>query len=324
MRKLSLLTALITGMMACAPSVQAQDYPNRVSRIVVPFAAGATNDIIARLAAQGLADELKQPFLVDNRAGASGIPGTDHVAKAAPDGYTLLLGNTSLLGIQASLFKKLPYDPRTDFIPVSILATSPIVMVINPSVAAQNVREFVALAQASPGKLNYASAGVGTPFHLAAELFKTQTGTNIVHVAYKGAAPAATDLLSGQVQMMLDNPPAILPHIRSGKVRAIATMGSSRFPLLPDVPTLTESGFRNAEAVSWFAIAAPKGTPREIVVRLNAELVKIVNRSDIRQKFLELGAEPVGNSPEAAATHVRNEIVKWAALVKSSGATAEE
>jgi tripartite-type tricarboxylate transporter receptor subunit TctC len=324
MRKLSLLTAIITGMMAGAPSIQAQDYPNRVSRIVVPFAAGATNDIIARLAAQGLADEMKQPFLVDNRAGASGIPGTDHVAKAAPDGYTLLLGNTSLLGIQASLFKKLPYDPRTDFIPVSILATSPIVMVINPSVAAQNVREFVALAQASPGKLNYASAGVGTPFHLAAELFKTQTGTNIVHVAYKGAAPAATDLLSGQVQMMLDNPPAILPHIRSGKVRAIATMGSSRFPLLPDVPTLTESGFRNAEAVSWFAIAAPKGTPREIVVRLNAELVKIVNRSDIRQKFLDLGAEPVGNSPEAAATHVRNEIVKWAALVKSSGATAEE
>lgn len=324
MRTLSLLVTLIPALLAGTPAVQAQDYPNRVSRIVVPFAAGATNDIIARLVGQSLADELKQPFLVDNRAGASGIPGTDYVAKAAPDGYTLLLGNTSLLGIQASLFKKLPYDPRTDFIPVSILATSPIVMVINPSVPAQNVREFVALAQASPGKLNYASAGVGTPFHLAAELFKTQTGTNIVHVAYKGAAPAATDLLSGQVQMMLDNPPAILPHIRSGKVRAIATMGSSRFPLLPDVPTLTESGFRNAEAVSWFAIATPKGTPREVVVRLNAELVKAVNRSDIRQKFLELGAEPVGNSPEAAATHVRNEIVKWAALVKSSGATAQE
>ncbi len=324
MRTLSIWKIFIAALMAGAPVVQAQDYPSRVSRIVVPFAAGATNDIIARLVAQSLGDELKLPFLVDNRAGASGIPGTDYVAKAAPDGYTLLLGNTSLLGIQASLFKKLPYDPRTDFIPVSILATSPIVMVVNPSVAAQNVREFVALAQGSPGKLNYASAGVGTPFHLAAELFKTQTGTHIVHVAYKGAAPAATDLLSGQVQMMLDNPPAILPHIRSGKVRAIATMGSSRFPLLPDVPTLTESGFRNAEAVSWFAIAAPKGTPREVVVRLNAELVKVVNRSDIRQKFLELGAEPVGNSPEAAATHVRNEIVKWAALVKSSGATAQE
>lgn len=324
MRTLSILKTLIAALIAGAPAVQAQDYPSRVSRIVVPFAAGATNDIIARLVAQSLTDELKQPFLVDNRAGASGIPGTDYVAKAAPDGYTLLLGNTSLLGIQASLFKKLPYDPRTDFIPVSILATSPIVMVINPSVAAQNVRDFVALAQGNPGKLNYASAGVGTPFHLAAELFKTQTGTNIVHVAYKGAAPAATDLLSGQVQMMLDNPPAILPHIRSGKVRAIATMGSSRFPLLPDVPTLTEAGFRNAEAVSWFAIAAPKGTPREIVLRLNAELVKAVNRSDIRQKFLELGAEPVGNSPEAAANHVRSEIVKWAALVKSSGATAQE
>ena len=324
MRTITLLLAGIATVITTAQPLRAQDYPNRSSRIVVPFAAGATNDIIARLVAQSLADQLKQPFLVDNRAGASGIPGTEFVAKAAPDGYTLLLGNTSLLGIQASLFKKLPYDPRTDFIPVSILATSPIVMVINPTVPAQTVREFVALALASPGKLNYASAGIGTPFHLAAELFKTQTGTSIVHVAYKGAAPAATDLLSGQVQMMLDNPPAILPHIRSGKVRAVATMGSSRFPLLPDVPTLTESGFRNAEAVSWFAIATPKGTPRDVVVRLNAELVKVVTRSDIKQKFLELGAEPVGNSPEAAATHVRNEIVKWAALVKSSGATAEE
>ncbi len=324
MRTITLLLAAVAALMTATQPLCAQDYPNRASRIVVPFAAGATNDIIARLVAQSLSDQFKQPVLVDNRAGASGIPGTDFVAKAAPDGYTLLLGNTSLLGIQASLFKKLPYDPRTDFIPVSILATSPIVMVINPSVPAQTVREFVALALTSPGKLNYASAGVGTPFHLAAELFKTQTGTNIVHVAYKGAAPAATDLLAGQIQMMLDNPPAILPHIRSGKVRAIATMGSSRFPLLPDVPTLTESGFRNAEAVSWFAIATPKGTPRDVVVRLNAELVRVVTRADIRQKFLELGAEPVGNSPEAAATHVRNEIVKWAALVKSSGATAEE
>ena len=165
---------------------------------------------------------------------------------------------------------------------------------INPSVAAQNVRELVALGQASPGKLNYASAGVGTPIHLAAELFKTQTGTNIVHVAYKGAAPAATDLLSGQVQITLDNPPAFLPYVRSGKVRAIATMGGSRFPLLPDVPTLTESGFRNAEAVSWFAIVVPKGTTREIVVKLNAEFVKPVNRSDIRQKFLESGGRTGG------------------------------
>jgi len=258
-----------------------QDYPVRAVRIVVPFAAGATNDIVARLFARKFSEQTKQPFVVENRAGGSGIPGAEFVARSAPDGYTLLLGNTSLLGIHVSLYSKLPYDPR-DFAPVSVLAISPSALVVHPSVPAKSASELIAHAKASPGKLNYASAGNGTPFHLSAELFKAQTGTNMVHVPYKGAAPALSDLLAGEVQLMFDNIPSVLPHIRSGKVRAIATTGATRLSLLPEVPTLAEAGFKNAQSVSWFAIVAPKGTPKDIIARLHAEIVKAESQADVR------------------------------------------
>ena len=300
-----------------------QDYPVRAVRIVVPFAAGATNDIVARLFARKFSEQTKQPFVVENRAGGSGIPGAEFVAKSAPDGYTLLLGNTSLLGIHVSLYSKLPYDPR-DFAPVSVLAISPSALVVHPSVPAKSASELIAHAKASPGKLNYASAGNGTPFHLSAELFKAQTGTNMVHVPYKGAAPALSDLLAGEVQLMFDNIPSVLPHIRSGKVRAIATTGATRLSLLPEVPTLAEAGFKNAQSVSWFAIVAPKGTPKDIIARLHAEIVKAESQADVRQRLYELGAEPVGNSPEEAAEHIRAEIAKWEKVIKESGAKADD
>jgi tripartite-type tricarboxylate transporter receptor subunit TctC len=300
-----------------------QDYPARTVRIVVPFAAGATNDIVARLFAQKLSDQTGQAFIVENRTGGGGIPGADFVAKSAADGYTLLLGNTSLLAIQVGLHSKLPYDPR-EFEPVSVLAVSPSVLIVHPSVPAASVAELIAYAKAAPGNLSYASAGNGSPFHLSAELFKAQTGVQMVHVPYKGSAPALIDLLAGQVQLMFDNIPSVLPHIRSGKVRALATTGATRLALLPEVPTLAEAGFKNAQSVSWFAIVAPKGTPKGIVARLHAEIVRAETQPQLRQRLHELGAEPVGNSPAEAAAHIRAEIAKWEKVIKESGAKADD
>jgi tripartite-type tricarboxylate transporter receptor subunit TctC len=311
--------AVLAGISAAAP-LAADEYPARPVRIVVPFAAGATNDIVARLFAQKLSDQTRRPFTVENKPGGSGIHGAESVAKAAPDGYTLLLGNTSLLAIQVSLYAKLPYDPVQDFAPVSVLAISPSVLIVHPSVPAATVAELVAYAKAHPGKLNYASPGSGTPFHLSAELFQAQTGTRFVHVPYKGAAPAIADLISGHVQLMFDNIPSALPQIRSGKVRAIVITGAARLPLLPEVPTLAEAGLPNAESVSWFAIVTPRGTPTAIIERLHAQIVQAERDPEVRQRLLDLGAEPVGNSPAEAAAHIRAEIAKWAKVVKESGA----
>ncbi len=318
---LTAVLALYTG------SVRAQlggAYPTKPVKIVVTLAPGGANDFIARLFAQKLGGQLKQQFVVENRAGGSGIPGADYVAKSPPDGYTLLLANTSILAIQPSLFAKLPYDPQVDFSPVSILAISPSVLVVHPSVPARNVKELIALAKANPGKLNYATPGNGTPFHLSTELFKAQTGTDLMHVPYKGSVPAFADLFTGRVQLMFNNLGDLLPHIGSGKVRPLASTGATRAPLLPDVPTLAEAGIRNAESVSFFPIVAPKGTPREVIATLYAEIVKAKAQPDVQKKLFELGWDPVGNTPEETAVHIRTETAKWAKVIKESGAKVDD
>ena len=321
----SVAVALSAALFAAGAAIAQSDtaYPNKPIRIVVTLAAGGSNDVMARLLAQKLSEQVKQPVIVENKTGGNGIPGADFVAKSAPDGYTLLFGNTTLLAIQGSLFSKLPYDPQRDFAPISVLSVSPTVLVVNASLPARTVGELVALAKASPGKLNYASPGNGSPFHLSTELFKARTGTDLVHVPYKGNAPAIVDLLSGRVQLMFANVLEVLPHITSGKLRPIAVTGFARTPLLPDVPTTGESGLPNAEAFSFFVLVAPRGTPKDAIAALHAETVKAIARPDVRQRFVEFGVEPVANAPDEAETFLRGESAKWAKVVKDSGAKVD-
>ena len=312
------LLLLLLLLCAAAQVAVAQDYPVRPVRIVVSYAPGAENDRLARLAAQHLAEQLRQPFLVENKPGASGVIGSDFVAKAAPDGYTLLIGNASTLAILASINSKLPYQPL-EFEPVTVLASIPSVLVVNAALPVNSVAEFVALARAKPGALNYGSPGAGTSMHLTAELFAAQTGTKIVHVAYKGAAPAVTDLLGGQVQFMFQNVPTVLQHVRSGRLRAIAATTPARIAVLPDVPTLAETGIRDADSVSWFAIVAPKGTPGAIAALLQSEIAKAWQKPEVRQSLQDLGADPVANSPAAAGAFMQAEYRKWDKAVTAAG-----
>ena len=319
---LSLLFALCAGEAAAQAGGA---YPAKPVRIVVTLAAGGSSDIIARLFAQKLSEQLKQQLLVENRPGGDSIPATVHVAKAPPDGYTLLFANTSILTIRVSLYSKLPYDPQRDFAPISMLVTQPTVLVMHPSLAPRSVKELVALAKAEPGKLNYATSGSGTPFHLSAELFKAQTGTDLVHIPYKGFQPASIDLLSGRVQLMFATVLDVLPHIRSGKLRPLVYTGFDRHGLLPDVPTTAQAGIRNAESVSFFALVAPSGTPREIIIRLNAEVARIKAQPDVRRRLLhELGVEPGMDSLPEFEAFLRDEIVKWARVVKTSGINMDD
>lgn len=298
-------------------------YPNKPVKIVVTLAPGGANDIIARVLAPKLTDQFKQPFVVENRAGGSGVPGADYAAKSAPDGYILLLANTSILAIQPHLYATLPFDPLRDFAPISILASSPSILVVHPSVEARSVKELIALARAHPGKFNYATPGNGTPFHLWTELIKKQTGTDMVHVPYKGAQPAFTDLISGRVQVMFHNLGDMRPHITSGKVRLIAQNGSKRSALLPEVPTMEEAGIRNVDSLSFFAMVVPMGTPKEIIATLSAEIAKAEKQIDVQQRLSEISLTLVGGSPEEAAAYIRNENARWASVIKESGAKVD-
>jgi tripartite-type tricarboxylate transporter receptor subunit TctC len=319
----------IANLIACAlaallalPAL-AQDYPNKSVKIIVPFAAGGPADIYARFLGQRLQEALGQPFVIDDRPGGGSVIGTDAVAKSAADGYTLLLmSNTHT--VNESLMPNKPYALLRDFVPVAAINYSDLVLVVNPSVPVANVAELLALAKSKPGKLNYASSGPGTPYHMAGELFKAMANVDIVHIPYKGSSQARTDVLGGQVDMMFDAVTTMSEFARSGKVKAIATTGKARSSVLPNVPTLSEAGVVGYEAVIWLGLMAPKGTPPEIVRRLNAEIVKIVGKPEVREEWAKQGAAAMMMNPDEFARYVNDDIVKWERIVKISGAKPDQ
>ena len=313
--------ALVTACMAAVAF--AQPYPNHAIRLVVPFPAGGTTDILARAAAQKLTEALGQSVVVDNRPGAGGNIGAELVAKAAPDGYTLLMGTVGTHAINPSLYAKMPYDHIKDFVPIILVAGVPNVLVVNPSLPIHSVADLIKLAKAKPGTINFASSGSGTSIHLSGELFKTMAGVDMTHVPYKGSAPALTDVMGGQVQIMFDNLPSSLALIKSGKLRAVAVTSLQRAPALPDVPTIAESGLPGFEASSWFGILAPAGTPAPIVAKINAEVNKWLQSPEAKEQLLAQGAAAAGGSPEQFVAHIRAETDKWAKVVKASGAKVD-
>jgi tripartite-type tricarboxylate transporter receptor subunit TctC len=308
--------------MAAATVVQAQSYPNRPVRLVVGFPPGGGVDINARLMAPKLAEYLGQQFVVDNRPGAGTNIANELVARSAPDGYTLLV-NTAALAINMSLYRNLPFDALRDFAPVSLFSESPNVMVVPAKLPVANVKEFIALARASPGRLNYSSAGVGTTQHLAAELFKLRAGLFIVHIPYKGSAPSLTALMAGEVDLSFANIPAIIQHVRSGRLRALAILAARRDAQLPEVPTMKEAGLEGVEVSVWYGVFAPAATPPEVVKTLAEALARTARDPEIRKRLLDQGAEPVGSSPAEFAKFMRDEVARWAQVVKVSGARAD-
>lgn len=309
----------IAGLAAGVAS--AQTYPNKVVKVVVPFGTGATSDIVARMISDRLSAATGQPFIVDNRPGAGGTIGTEFVAKAPPDGYTILL-STAATPISASVFRNLKYDTAA-FSSIVVLTHSPLGFAANPAFPPKTVREFIDHAKANPGKVNFGSLGVGTSHHLTGEKLKLDAGIDMVHVPYKGSGPAHVDLMGGQIQVMFDNIVALMPHFKSGKLRPLAVSSLKRHPLLPDVPSLSEAGVKNFEAVAWFGFLAPPGTPKDIVARLNAEVVKVLAIPEIRQRLVDGGSEVIGNSPEAADRFLHSEIARWGAVVKAANVRAD-
>ncbi len=304
-----------------ATQAASQTYPNKPVRVIVPFAAGAASDTIARVISERLTAAMGQPFLVENRAGAGGTIANDFVAKAAPDGYTLLI-STAALPISASAFHNLKYDTAA-FTSITVFSHSPLAFAANPNFPPKTVSEFIAYAKANPGKVNFGSLGVATSHHVTGEKLKLDAGIDMVHVPYKGSGPAHVDLMGGQIEVMFDNLVALLPHFKSGKLRPLAVSTLKRHPLLPDVPSLSEAGVRGFEAVAWFGMVAPPGTPREIVARLNAEIVKVLALPEIRQRLIDGGSEVIGNSPEAADRFLQTETARWGAVVKAAKISAE-
>ena len=300
-------------------SARAQDYPTRPVKIIVPFGAGGPADLYARIVAQHLSDALKGSFVVDDRPGAGAVIGTSEVAKAAPDGYTLLMmSNTHT--VNETILPNKPYKLMRDLVPVAPVNYSDLVMVVHPSVEAKNLAEFTALAKARPGGLNYASSGTGTPYHMAGELFKALSGTDIVHIPYRGSGEARNAVIGGHVQMMIDAVTTMAPNVEAGQVRALGVSGQSRSSVLPNVPTIAEAGVPGYEATIWLGFMAPKGTPEAIVQKLNAEIQKVLKRDDIKQDWAKQGATPLLMSPAEFGDYINKDIEKWAKLIAMSGA----
>lgn len=313
---------LLIVALAGAASATAQNYPARPVRLIVPSSPGGGTDISARIIAPRLSEYLGQQVVVENRPGAGTMIGGEAAARSAPDGYTLLMG-ISTLAINPAIYKKVPYDALKDFAPVSQAVALPNVLVAHPSLPVKTVKELVAFARARPGQINFASAGLGTSPHLSVELFLSMTGLKMVHVPYKGSGPGVTDLVAGHVPLMMPNMLSALPHIKSGRLRALGVTSAKRASRASDIPTIAEAGVPGYEAVQWYGVLAPAGTPRPIITRLHAEVVRVLQQSDIKERFLSDGAEAVGSSPEEFAAFIRAETGKWAKVIKDAGLRPE-
>ncbi len=313
------MSMLATGAFANAA---AQDYPSKPVRIIVPFAPGGGTDLSARIIAQKLSESLAANFVVENRPGAAGIVGTETVAKSKPDGYTMLVVSSSH-AMNPAMYEKLPYDTARDFAPISLLLSGPTLVVAHPSLPAKNARELIALAKARPGTLTFASAGHGTPPHMAGELFKALAKIDILHIPYKGNGPAYTDLMAGQVSLMFPNIATSMPYVRTGRMRAIGVGSKQRSAIAPEIPTINESGLPGYEMSSWFGLLAPAGTPAGVVTRLQQEITRIFKQADVREKLLAQGVEPVGSSPQEFMAFLAAETTQWAKIIKSSGLKPE-
>ena len=310
------LALVFLGMQALlATAGHAQDYPNHAVRIIVPFGAGGPADVAARLVGNALQDSLKQPFVIENRPGAGSVIGTQEAAKSAPDGYTLLLMSNAQTANE-SLVPQRKYELMRDLVPVAALNVADLVIVVHPSVPANSLKEFIALAKSQPGKLNYASSGQGTPYHMAGELFKTMAGIDVVHVPYRNSGEARTGVIGGQVQMMIDAVTTMAPNVLQGQVRALATTGKTRSSVLPDVPTVLEAGVSGYDATIWLGLMAPAGTPKTLIDKLNDAVNAVIRRPDVVKLWAEQGAEPMSMTPEEFEKYLRGDIVKWANVVK--------
>ena len=319
----TLIPVLLAAYGAATPTGSiAQPYPSRSVRFIVPFPAGGGADIVARAIAQKLAESLGQQVVVDNRTGAAAIIGTEMAAKSSPDGYTIILGQTGPNSINPGLYDRLPYDALKDFAPITLTTIYPYVLVVHPSIPARTVKELIALAKARPNQLTFASAGNGGANHLAAELLKSMAGISMVHVPYKGSAPALIDVMGGHVSMMFDPTITAIPHVKLGRLRALGVSSLKRSAVAPELPTISETGLPGYEALGWHGVLAPAATPREIITRLNAEIVKVLQASDMRTRFAEQGAEPVGNTPEQFLEFLKADLAKWAAVIKAAGVRA--
>ncbi len=315
---------MMLALVAClfAPAAASQTYPSKPIRIVVPYPPGGFNDTLGRTLAAKFSEAWGQPAVVENKPGGNTLIGSEFVAKSAPDGYTLLVVAFPF-SVVPSLFKTMPYDTVKEFAPVSLAAQSPNLLVVNPALPVKTVGELIAYAKAKPGTLSYASTGNGSSNHISMELFKNLAGVDIVHIPYKGSAPAVTDLLGGQVLLMFDNTPNVLPHVKSGRLRALGQSGTTRGALTPEVPTVAEAGVPGYEVTVWFGLVAPAGTPREVVDKLNGEVRRILAMPDVREKFAAQGVEPVGSTPEQFGAHIREQMAKWGKVVKDAGVKPE-
>jgi tripartite-type tricarboxylate transporter receptor subunit TctC len=316
-------TCLLTAMLIMASAAPAQTYPIRPIRWVVTYPPGGPTDVVARAIGAKLTEAWGQQIVIDNRAGAGGVIGTDIAAKAVPDGYTLLFGTSAGLTINPALNSKLPYDAVKDFAPVSLLVLNPQILVVHPAVPVNSVKELVALAKARPGQLNYASVGLGSPNHMGMELLKALTGIDIVHVPYKGTGPAITDLLGGQVQVMFNSMPSVIPLVASGKLKGLAVGSVQRSPAVPDIPTVAEAGVPGFENVTWYGMFAPAKTPHDIIVKLNKQVVQILASPEMAQRLASQGAEPRSSTPEELTKFMRVESERWKKVIKTAGIKVE-